>query len=98
MRTASQCISDKLTLFFNQFDPSTKSHLHQVLSDELKALQHDTCQLSSNDFNSINALHHKYKGICRYLRIENEILSEHTDNKIVLLVNIQALQQSLEDV
>ncbi|GIU26553.1 hypothetical protein [Shewanella sp. MBTL60-007] len=98
MRTASQCINDKLALFFNQFDSSTQVHLHQVLSEELRQLHHDVCLTSSEDPDKISALHHKHRGICRYLKMENEILSEHTDNKVALLGNIQALQHSLEEL
>jgi len=98
MSAASQGIKTKLRTFFAHFNDDSRSHLYGVLALELDNLAFETSLLSSTNTVNISAQLHKYKGICRYLKIHNEALYSDETNKIELLGNITCLQGLLKDI
>jgi hypothetical protein len=98
MLAASQGIKTKLRTFFAHFNDASRRHLYGVLTLELDNLASETSMLSSMDTGTISAQLHKYKGICRYLKIDNEALYSDETNKIELLGNITTLQVLLKDI
>ncbi|MCL1145919.1 hypothetical protein L2747_07825 [Shewanella marinintestina] len=97
MNLTKQNISEKVSLFFSQFDLETKKHLHKLLILELTALQYDIVELNHTDIQSVTDYHHKYKGLCKYLNLSNEEICKEPPTKKLLLVNIEALQQLLKE-
>lgn len=97
MNLTKQNISEKVSLFFSQFDLETKKHLHRLLILELKALQFDIVVLNHTDIRAVAGYHHKYKGFCKYLNLNDEEFCINLPTKKILLVNIEALQQLLKE-
>lgn len=98
MLATNQNVKIKLRTFFDRFNVGSRKHLHGVLTLELNNLVAETNLLSSTNIDGISKQLHKYKGICRYLNIYNEVLYSDESNKIELLGNISILQSLLEDI
>lgn len=98
MLAASHSIKTKLRTFFAHFDDVSRSHLYGVLTLELDNLASETSQLASTNIDNISAQLHKYKGICRYLKINNEALYSDDLSKVELLGSITRLQILLKDI
>lgn len=89
----------KLIDFFNSFDKSIKAKMYHLLTDELVLLIHQLYILGAEQQIEINALQHRFKGICRYLKIEHEVfLKEDHPEKADLLSNLYALQNLLKGI
>ncbi|PSV44855.1 hypothetical protein C9J47_19430 [Photobacterium indicum] len=98
MLTTSQCIHAKLISFFNQYNDERKRHMYKVLTIELDILLTQTMALDSAQLDLVVAQQHKLKGICRYLKIENETIEFATENKSELVASTLILQQLLNDI
>lgn len=98
MQPASLNISLKLNEFFSCYDNKTKAKMYSLLTDELSSLLEGVHLLGSEQHREINDLQHKLKGICRYLKIENEIFCYDSVSKIDLLSSLYALQNLLEEI
>ena len=96
MSVASQRIKTKFRTFFAHFNDASRRNLYGVLTLELDNLSTETSQLASTD--NIAAQLHKYKGVCRYLQINNEAIYSDETSKAELLESITTLQTLLKDI
>lgn len=98
MLATNHNVKIKLCTFFGHFNVDSRKHLHGVLTLELYNLSTETNLLSNTSIDDLSKQLHKYKGICRYLKIDNEALYSDESNKIELLDNISQLQSLLKDI
>lgn len=98
MSVASQRIKTKLRTFFAHFNDASRGHLYGVLTLELDNLATETSLLASTNIDNISSQLHKYKGICRYLKIDNEALYSDETSKVELLESITTLQTLLKGI
>ncbi|WP_028763920.1 hypothetical protein [Shewanella colwelliana] len=98
MQPANSHMLLKIKDFFNHYDNQTKAKMYSLLTDELSSLLEGVHLLGSEQQTELNDLQHKFKGICRYLKIENEIFCYDSVSKIDLLSSLYALQNLLEEI
>lgn len=98
MLAVSQGVKAKLRTFFTHFSEDSGSHLYGVLMLELDKLASETSQLPCSCTDDISVLLHKYKGVCRCLKIDNELLYSDVFNKVELLEGITTLQMLLKEI
>lgn len=98
MLPISQCIHTKVMSFFNDYSEENKRRLYNVLTEELDMLLAQITMLDSTQRDEVAALQHKFKGICRYLNVENDIIKLAKSTKSELVANTLTLQQLLNDI
>ena len=98
MQRGNSCIRSKLFDFFDLYDSETKAKMYSLLTNELSSLIDGVHLLGTAQQMEINDLQHKFKGICRYLKIDNEIFCYDSVSKIDFLSSLYALQNLLEEI
>jgi septum formation topological specificity factor MinE len=98
MLPISQCIHTKVMSFFNDYSEENKRRLYNVLTEELDMLLTQITMLDSTQRDEVAALQHKFKGICRYLNVENDMIKLAKNTKSELVANTLTLQQLLNDI
>ncbi|MEH6532214.1 MAG: hypothetical protein V7735_12865 [Photobacterium frigidiphilum] len=98
MLTTDQCLHTNVMSFFNHYSEENKRHLYNVLTEELDTLLTQIMMLDSTQRDEVAALQHKFKGICRYLNIESDMIKLAKDTKSELVANTLTLQQLLNDI
>ncbi|PSU46782.1 hypothetical protein C9J12_17600 [Photobacterium frigidiphilum] len=98
MLTTSQCTHTKVMSFFNDYSEENKRRLYNVLTEEIDMLLTQAMALDSTQRDEVAALQHKFKGICRYLNIESDMIKLAKETKSELVANTLTLQQLLNDI
>lgn len=98
MFATNHLIRNKIIAFFVQQPENKKHHLLSVLCQELDSLLEQAQMLDVTEVNGVNKLAHNFKGLCGYLKIQNEPVFHKISGKQELLLNILMLKDEIEVV